>query len=121
MAKILIVDDEPQFRRALRVALGAKGYEIREAARGGDALNLIQTEIPDLVLVDWRMEGLDGIQTCRAIRVGSDVPIIMVTSKRGGRSEALAAGANDYLTKPFGIDDLLARIESALCRPRSVR
>ena len=119
MAKILIIDDEPQFRRVLRLALGASGHAIREMANGSDALNLMQTEIPDLVLLDWQMAGLDGLQTCRAIRAKSDVPIIMVTSKPDGRSLALASGATDYLTKPFSVIDLLQRIESALSRPRS--
>jgi two-component system response regulator MtrA len=67
------------------------------------------------------MAGLDGLQTCRAIRAKSGVPIIMVTSKPDGRSQALAAGATDYLTKPFSVDDLLERIESVLSRPRSAR
>lgn len=121
MEKILIIDDQPQFRLALRLALGANGYEIREAASGSDALNLMQTEVPDLVLLDWQMPGIDGLQTCRAIRIGSEVPIIMVTSKRGRRSQALAAGANDYLTKPFRVEDLLSRVESALSQSRSAQ
>ncbi len=117
--KILIIDDQAQFRRALRVALGVNGYEVREAGNATDALNLMRTEIPDLVLLDWQMQGLDGLQTCGAIRDRSDVPIIMVTSKPGGRSQALAAGAIDYLTKPFSVEDLLACIKSALHQSRS--
>jgi two-component system KDP operon response regulator KdpE len=114
LVKILIVDDQPQFRRALRLALGVKGYEIREAANGVDALSLMQDEAPDLVLVDWLMPGMDGSGLCRAIRTRSDVPIIVITSKQGARSDALAAGANGYLTKPFAVDELLVHIESAL-------
>jgi two-component system, OmpR family, KDP operon response regulator KdpE len=124
VAKILIIDDEPHFRRALRVALQVRGYEICEAARGIDGLKLIQAELLDLldlVLVDWQMEGLDGLQTCREIRTESDVPIIMLTAKHGGRSQALAAGADDYLTKPFSMDDLAVRIESAMSRPKRHR
>ena len=116
MAKILIVDDQPQFRRVLRLALGVKGYEIREATGGTDAIDLVRTDLPDLVLVDWLMPDMDGMQLCRAIRATSDVPIIMITSKQGGRTQALAAGADDYVTKPFAVDDLLLHIESALTR-----
>jgi len=116
MAKILIVDDQPHFRRVLRLVLGVKGYDVREAASAADAMGQIRTERPDLILVDWLMPDVDGIRLCRAIRDTSDVPIIMVTSKPDGRSQALAAGADDYITKPFGNEDLLAHIESALAR-----
>jgi len=111
---ILIVDDEPRFRRALRLSLVMKGYDIREAGSGSDALESMRKDTPDLILVDWLMSGMDGISLCREIRRGSQVPIIMVTSKRDGRSEAFAAGANDYLQKPFEVNELLSRIEFAL-------
>ena len=116
MEKILIVDDQPQFRRVLRLALGTKGYDIREAGSGTDALNAVHNEPPDLILVDWLMPGMDGIRLCREIRATSRVPIIMITSKADGRSEALAAGANDYVRKPFAVDELLAHVETALAR-----
>jgi DNA-binding response OmpR family regulator len=116
VAKILIVDDQPQFRRALRIALVVKGYDIREAANGNDALDCVQSEHLDLILVDWLMLGMDGLGLCRAIRAASDVPIIMITSRRGGRPAALAAGANDYVSKPFAVDELLVHIESALTK-----
>ena len=116
MAKILIVDDEPQFRRALRLALAVKGYEVQEAANGLDALNAMQTQLLDLVLVDWLMPEMDGLSLCRAIRTLSDVPIVIVTSKQDGRSEALAAGANDYVRKPFAVNELLLHIQSALTK-----
>ncbi len=116
MEKILIVDDEALFRRVLRMALVVKGYEIREAATGAEAISLMQDESPDLVLVDWMMPGMDGIKLCRAIRTESDVPIILITSKRGGESEARAAGANAYVTKPFPVDELLTQIEFTLSR-----
>ena len=114
LTKILIVDDQATFRRALRLALALKGFEIREAANGADAISLMGKEPPDLILVDWLMPGMDGSGLCRAIRTRSDVPIIVITSKPDVRSEALAAGANDYLKKPFAVDELLIHIESAL-------
>ena len=117
MARILIVDDEPQFRRVLRIALGTRGHDVREAASGRDALELLHDDPAQLVLVDWQMPGLDGLQTCRAIRGWLDVPIIMVTSRdQKGRDLALAAGAIDYVTKPFDLDYLVSRVESALAR-----
>lgn len=115
MARILIVDDDPQFRRVLRIALLAKGHEVREAASGADALTIVSTDTPQLALVDWQMPGLDGLQTCRAIHRSSDIPVIMVTAKnQSDREEALAAGAVDYVTKPFEFDYLMTRVEFAL-------
>jgi two-component system KDP operon response regulator KdpE len=116
VSQILIVDDEPQFRRALRLSLEVQGFDVRDAGSGSEALNLIRSRAPDLILLDWRMPGADGGQVCRAIRACSDVPIIVVTSRQRGRSEALAAGANDYLTKPFAFDELMTRIASALTK-----
>jgi DNA-binding response OmpR family regulator len=116
MEKILIVDDKPEYRRVLRLALGTKGYDSREAMSGADALNLMQDELFDLISVDWLMPGMDGIRLCREIRAKSSVPIIVITSKPDGCSEALAAGANDYIKKPFAIDELLVHVESALAR-----
>ena len=114
MAKILIVDDEPQFRRVLHLALAAQGYDIREAANGVAALRLMQCEQPDLLLLDWLMPDIDGLRLCRVIRTLSDVPIILVTSRLDGRSAAMAAGANAYLQKPFGVEELLAQVLAAL-------
>ena len=115
MARILIVDDEPQFRRGLRIALAARGHDVREAASGADALTMLRADTPQLILVDWQMPGLDGLQTCRAIRRWLNIPIIMVTSRnQSGREQALAAGADDYVTKPFELDFLMARVECAL-------
>ena len=120
MSKILVADDQAQFRRSLRVALGVVGHVIQEAADGAEAMDLVRTENPDLVLVDWMMPDIDGVHVCRAIRATSDVPIIMMTAKRNGRLEALAAGADDYISKPFRFDELLGRINSALFK-RDVR
>jgi DNA-binding response OmpR family regulator len=114
VARILIVDDEPQFRRAIHLALAVQGHDISEAANGDDALKLEQDQPFDLILVDWLMPDMDGLTLCRAIRAKSDVPMIVITSRQDGRSGAMAAGANDYLRKPFAIDNLLSRIETVL-------
>lgn len=113
---ILIVDDEAQFRRALRAALRSCGYAIVDVASGEEALENMEAATPDLVLLDMNMPGLTGVETCRAIRAFSGVPILVlsVRSTEKDRSAALQAGANDYLTKPFSLQDLLLRIQSAL-------
>lgn len=115
---ILVVDDEPQIRRVMRTTLVAQGYEVSDARTGHDALELIRTEKYDLVLLDVNMPGISGIQTCREIRLGSDLPIIMLTVRGAERDkvQALDAGADGYLTKPFSMSELLARIRAALRR-----
>jgi len=115
---ILVVDDEPQIRRVMRTTLVAQGYEVSDARTGDDALNLIRYEKYDLVLLDVNMPGISGIQTCREIRLGSDLPIIMVTVRGAERDkvQALDAGADGYLTKPFSVAELLARIRAVLRR-----
>ena len=114
MARILIVDDEAPFRRTLRIVLSARGHQILEAGDGRDALEKFGAESPDLILLDWQMPLMDGLELCRAIRVTSNVPIIVVTciQTNVGRLVAMAAGANDYVAKPFRMDDLVARIET---------
>lgn len=115
MARILIVDDDPQFRRTLRLALDSSGYEVGDAAGGKEALDTIAGNEPDLIVLDWQLPDLDGIQTCKALRARSHIPVIMVTGNRANRKDvALNAGATDYLTKPFSVNELLSRIESAL-------
>ncbi|MFY9584834.1 MAG: response regulator transcription factor [Candidatus Acidiferrales bacterium] len=115
---ILVVDDEPQIRRVMRTTLTAAGYSIVEARSGEEALEKIRNVRADLILVDINMPGLDGLETCRAIRSGSDVPIIMLTVRNTERDKVLAldAGADDYVVKPFGVEELLARIRAALRR-----
>ncbi len=115
---ILVVDDEPQIRRVMRTTLSAAGYSIVEARSGEEALEKIRNVRAGLILVDINMPGLDGLQTCRAIRSGSDVPIIMLTVRNTERDKVLAldAGADDYVVKPFGVEELLARIRAALRR-----
>ncbi len=117
-AKILVVDDEPQIRRVLRATLTAEGYTIFEARDGEGALQAFRSSLPDLVLLDANMPGVDGLETCREIRRNSAVPIIMVTVRGAERDKVLAldAGADDYVVKPFGMQELLARIRAALRR-----
>ena len=117
-ANILVVDDEPQIRRVLRSTLSARGYVITEAKTGEEALEWMRKEPPDLVLLDMNMPGMGGIEACREIRHSSDAPIIMLTVRNAERDKvaALDAGADDYVVKPFGIEELLARIRAALRR-----
>jgi two-component system KDP operon response regulator KdpE len=120
-ATILIVDDEPQIRRVIRATLTAEGYEVVEAGNGQEALEAIRDERPALVLLDMNMPVMDGLEACRAIRAGSDLPIIMLTVHSAEKDKvcALDAGADDYVVKPFGIQELLARIRAALRRVSS--
>lgn len=117
-ANILVVDDEPQIRRVLLSTLTTQGYVITEAKTGEEALESLRKERPDLVLLDINMPGMGGIETCREIRRASDAPIIMLTVRNAERDKvaALDAGADDYVVKPFGIEELLARIRAALRR-----
>lgn len=117
-ANILVVDDEPQIRRVLRSTLSTQGYVITDAKTGEEALELLRKERPDLVLLDMNMPGMGGIETCREIRRALDAPIIMLTVRNAERDKvaALDAGADDYVVKPFGIEELLARIRAALRR-----
>jgi two-component system KDP operon response regulator KdpE len=117
-ATILIVDDEPQIRRVMRTTLTSHGYSVVEAASGEEALEKLRAERPDLIILDVNMPGISGIQTCAEIRTSSDVPIIMLTIRNSERDkvQALDAGADDYVVKPFGVQELMARIRAALRR-----
>ena len=117
-AKILVIDDEPQIRRVLRATLSSHGYVISEAKTGEEALELSAKQRPDLFLLDVNMPGMGGIETCRELRRRSEAPIIMLTVRNAERDKVLAldAGADDYVTKPFGIEELLARIRASLRR-----
>ena len=117
-ANILVVDDEPQIRRVLRSTLTTRGYVITEAKTGEEALESLRKERPDLILLDVNMPGMGGMEACREIRRGSDTPIIILTVRNAERDKvaALDAGADDYVVKPFGIEELLARIRVALRR-----
>jgi two-component system KDP operon response regulator KdpE len=117
-ATILVVDDEPQLRRAMKATLTDLGYSVIEAKTGEEALEMLRGESPDLILLDLNMPGIGGLETCRAIRETSDVPIIVLSVRNTERDkvQVLDAGADDYVTKPFGIQELLARIRVAMRR-----
>jgi two-component system, OmpR family, KDP operon response regulator KdpE len=116
--RILVVDDEPQIRRVLRTTLSAHGYEVFDAKTGEDALLEVRDQRFDLVLLDMSMPGMGGMAACREIRETSDVAIIMLTVRNSEQDKvnALDAGADDYITKPFGMPELLARIRAAMRR-----
>jgi two-component system KDP operon response regulator KdpE len=118
---ILVVDDEPQIRRVMRTTLASNGYAVLEARSGEEALETLREEHPDLVLLDVNMPGMGGIEACREIRDSSDVAIIMLTVRNTERDKVMAldAGADDYVVKPFGMEELLARIRAALRRTSS--
>jgi two-component system, OmpR family, KDP operon response regulator KdpE len=117
-ANILVVDDEPQIRRVLRTTLSFRGYTISEVATGEEAVELAGKLKPDLVLLDVNLPGMSGVETCREIRRITDAPIIMLTVRNAERDKVIAldAGADDYVTKPFSIEELLARIRASLRR-----
>ena len=112
--KILVADDDPQLVRALRITLGAHGYDVVAAADGAAAVALAAQAHPDIVLLDLGMPHLDGVQVIQALRGWSSAPIIVVSGRTGSadKVEALDAGADDYVTKPFQIDELLARLRA---------
>jgi two-component system KDP operon response regulator KdpE len=117
-ARILIVDDDPQIRRVMRTTLIAQGYEAADAKSGEEAIEKFRESKYDLILLDMNMGGMDGIETCREIRSGSDVGIVMLTVRDEEKDKiaALDAGADDYVTKPFSAPELMARVRAALRR-----
>jgi two-component system KDP operon response regulator KdpE len=116
--RILVVDDEPELRRALRATMSALGFMVADAASGEDAIDALRSERFDLILLDINMPGMSGIDTCRAIRSRSDVSILMVTvrNRSADKIEALDAGADGYITKPFDMSEMLARVRATLRR-----
>ncbi|HZR23903.1 MAG TPA: response regulator transcription factor [Vicinamibacterales bacterium] len=121
--RVLVVDDDPQIRRVMRVTLTGQGYEVDDAKEGESALEKVREGRFDLVLLDMNMPGMDGLETCRMIRSQSDVAIIMLTVRdtETDKVEALDAGADDYITKPYNPPELLARIRAALRRTPSAQ
>ena len=117
-AKILIVDDEPQITRVLRTALSTQGYSLRIAANGVEGMEAVHTWKPDLVITDVSMPQMNGVELCREIRSVSQIPIIVLSVRNQDlmKVEALDAGADDYVTKPFSIQELQARVRAQLRR-----
>ena len=117
-AKILVVDDEAQIARVLKTTLSARGYSVRTASDGDDALQVMKSWTPDLVITDLRMPNMDGVELCRQLRAKSGIPIIVLSVRNEERTkvEALDAGADDYVTKPFNVNELLARVRAGLRR-----
>jgi two-component system KDP operon response regulator KdpE len=117
-AKVLIVDDEPQITRVLRTALSTQGYSLRVAANGVQGMETVHEWRPDLVITDLAMPQMDGVELCRSIRAVSEVPILVLSVRNQDRTkiEALDAGADDYVTKPFSIQELQARVRAQLRR-----
>lgn len=120
-ARILVVDDEPQLTRVLRTGLSSHGYDVRVAADGLSALETFGDWHPDLVVTDLAMPHMDGLELCRSLRAISTVPILVLSARGEEKTkvEALDLGADDYVTKPFGIDELLARVRVALRRAKT--
>lgn len=116
--RILVVDNEPQIRRIMRTTLTGAGYEVDDAKTGEEALEKVREYRPELVLLDINMPGMGGLAACRAIRAGANIAIIMLTvrNSEADKVEALDAGADDFVTKPFSTPELLARIRAALRR-----
>src|SRR5271163_1557281 len=113
---ILIVDDSPQIRRALRTILISHGFVVMDARTGEEALDLIRKQRVELVLLDVNLPGMSGIETCKEIRRASRIPVIMLTVRNSERDkvQAFDAGADDYIVKPFGSEELTARVRATL-------
>jgi two-component system KDP operon response regulator KdpE len=116
--RILVIDDEPQITRALRAALSAQAFDVRTANDPEEGLHIFREWAPDLVITDLMMPGLSGVDVCRAIRSQGPTPVLVLSVRDHERSkvEALDAGADDYVTKPFGIQELMARVRAQLRR-----
>ena len=116
--RILVVDDDPQLIRVLRTGLKSRGYEVRTTTDGMTALEMFSEWQPELVITDLAMPKMDGLELCRQLRATSQVPIIVLSAKGEEKTkiEALDLGADDFVTKPFGIDELFARVRAALRR-----
>jgi two-component system, OmpR family, KDP operon response regulator KdpE len=122
VTKVLVVDDEPQIVRALRINLAARGYDVSTAADGQEALRVAATVHPDVVVLDLGLPDIDGTTVIEGLRGWTSVPIIVLSARTdsGDKVSALDAGADDYVTKPFGMDELLARLRAAVRRASTV-
>ena len=118
MSEVLVVEDEPGIADFIRRGLVYKGYTVRVAHSGEEALEMAQTHLPDLVILDIMLPGMDGVEVCRRLRAGDQMPIIMLTARdaMSDKVAGLEAGADDYITKPFAFEELLARVRAALRR-----
>ncbi|QVI25308.1 response regulator [Nocardia tengchongensis] len=116
--KVLVVDDEPQILRALRINLSVRGYEVTTASTGGAALRAAAEKHPEVIILDLGLPDIDGIEVLAGLRGWSTVPVIVLSARTDSsdKVEALDAGADDYVTKPFGMDELLARLRAAVRR-----
>ena len=116
--RVLVVDDDETIRRTLRINLRARGYEVEEVATGADALSTVDDAPPDLVILDLGLPDVDGVEVLRRLRRTSRVPVVVLSARQQSddKVEALDEGADDYVTKPFGMDELMARVRSALRR-----
>jgi two-component system, OmpR family, KDP operon response regulator KdpE len=121
MTRILVVDDEPQIVRALRINLQARRYEVVTATGGAEALHAAASDHPDLVLLDLGLPDIDGVEVIRKLRTWTPIPIVILSGRMdsAGKVAALDAGADDYVTKPFGLEELFARIRAATRRAGS--
>jgi two-component system KDP operon response regulator KdpE len=121
LGRILVVDDDPQIRRVMRTTLTGEGYEVEDARNGEEALEKLRSSRYDLMLLDMNMPGTGGLETCRQVRTTSDMAVIMLTVRNteSDKVQALDAGADDFITKPFSTPELLARIRAALRRAPS--
>ena len=117
-ANVLVVDDDPKITQLLRRALQLEGYDVRTAASGTDGLQEARIREPDLVILDILMPGIDGLEVCRRLRAAGDIPILLLTAKDEieDRVNGLDSGADDYLVKPFALEELLARVRALLRR-----
>jgi two-component system response regulator MprA len=121
--RILIIEDDPAILKLLQRGLSYEGYMVDVATDGRMGLNLARDHHPDLVILDWMLPGMDGLEVCRRLRLGGGVPILMLTAKDkiGDRVQGLDAGADDYMVKPFDLEELLARIRALLRRTQAER
>ncbi len=121
--RILIIEDDPAILKLLQRGLIYEGYQVDIATDGRSGLNLARDRHPDLVILDWMLPGMDGLEVCRRLRTGGSLPILMLTAKDTiqDRVQGLDAGADDYLVKPFNLDELLARIRALLRRTQTER